>query len=739
MTTLKIALILLASCPSPLKATASAADSISLPRISVNNLRSALSSDQSGMNLHQLIYDSHGVLRIAVDDEPGYADFSKLRKRALGHLCECPTLSSVARNHGDVPTFEEAAKSHPTDLQQITLPDGTLRRTLASATVGFDENVTRERSHSAVALELPSWVEDTCGTDAYNSLEELRDVVADVVDLFVSRLDQEKKQSTTEKIQEDGSGHNRSYRQILADANHLEHFHVYTKTTDVWGGNYRDELQLNGGNSMHGYEPSTLDYHTDAGFFLSFVPAMNCRSRKTDDSSFFLKGTKKPLAFEEDEVVIMMGAGAQYWLPPHDRSEEQGTRPLFLAASHALRLTEGTHRTWYGKMHLLPSTFTSFSKASPPLQYGAALPSFQLKKYDAHVPSSSVDGCGTNIFNQHSAEGMQKSFRRRRMQHVSSPRACNNQTNFFCWNQCIDIPNSELAEQYVQDGYSLYCLDPAALSSSNNPIQDATEPCEGGFVHNSHCSGSWQKTDANVPGYELPYEVKTNNNLSSTHSVSEVGDQYCYGGTSMYMEGFTWQDTTCVIYLFSSWVLTSPGKFAMAALGSILLGIALEFVLWKRRGVYSLPAGSRRLLLSTLIYGIQLAMGYLIMLVIMTYSGPLFISTVGGMMLGHLLFNAQDSLAKQWREKKSRTDMNGGTDRTSMNGDSSLEANSLFARRPTNSNAELNSYQHGSGGEELENTKLSPELETEKFSATENTVLNCDVADGATPCCQYTL
>lgn len=108
-------------------------------------------------------------------------------------------------------------------------------------------------------------------------------------------------------------------------------------------------------------------------------------------------------------------------------------------------------------------------------------------------------------------------------------------------------------------------------------------------------------------------------------------------------------------------------------------------------------------------------------------------------MLGHLLFNAQDSLAKQWREKKSRTDMNGGTDRTSMNGDSSLEANSLFARRPTNSNAELNSYQHGSGGEELENTKLSPELETEKFSATENTVLNCDVADGATPCCQYTL
>jgi hypothetical protein len=221
----------------------------------------------------------------------------------------------------------------------------------------------------------------------------------------------------------------------------------------------------------------------------------------------------------------------------------------------------------------------------------------------------------------------------------------------------------------------------------------------------------------------------------------EMDDQYCYGGTSMYMDGFTWQDTTCVIYLFSSWVLSTPGKFALAALGSILLGIALEFVLWKRRGVYALPAGRRRLLLSTSIYGLQLAMGYLIMLVIMTYSGPLFISTVGGMMLGHLLFNAQDSLARQWREKHSRTEMmNGDTYRTDMNGDSSLEANSLFVRRGTNSNTELNSYHHGRTGEEVERITSSPAVvEHEKFAATESTILRSDVADGATPCCQYTL
>jgi hypothetical protein len=65
---------------------------------------------------------------------------------------------------------------------------------LASATVGFDDSGTATkgesgggRLHSAVALELPSWVGDDCGQDAYNSFEELRDAVAEVVDLFGKR------------------------------------------------------------------------------------------------------------------------------------------------------------------------------------------------------------------------------------------------------------------------------------------------------------------------------------------------------------------------------------------------------------------------------------------------------------------------------------------------------------------------------------------------------------------------
>mmetsp|Transcript_41344 Transcript_41344/g.74530 ORF Transcript_41344/g.74530 Transcript_41344/m.74530 type:complete len:769 (+) Transcript_41344:96-2402(+) len=738
------------------------------PRISIQQLRSALSTEHSGINLHQLLFDSHGILRIALggDYDEGHG-FSALRKRALSHLCDCPTFRSsgsstsparggVTNDDGAI-TFEEALQSNPKDLQQITLPDGTVRRTLASATVGFDGHDVKgagggsSQQHHATALELPLWVQDNCGRDAYDSFEDLRDVVADVVDVFVERLDQENKLSNGETLEK-----GQNYRQILSSANHLEHFHVYTKSStssleeDDEEGGFRkiggtrvvdDETN---GHVTSKKDTSTLDYHTDAGFFLSFVPAMSCRSYTTDNSSFYLKGQKEPVTFEEDEVVIMLGAGAQYWLPSHEQSgggsgDLQKQYP-FLAASHALRLSPDTHRTWYGKMHLLPSSFTTSNidpQSSSSVKYGEVLPSFRLKDFKAYVPTSPVDGCGTTAFNENLLPTlplgmMQKQSGRRRLQHAASPANCNNQTNFFCWHQCIDMPNSNLAEQYVYEGNSLYCLDPAKLSSSENSILDATEPCGGGYEHNSNCVGSWQETDEEIPGYKLPYAVKAKEQNYTSTLLLDTGDDYCYGGTSMYMDGFTWQGTTCVIYIFRSWVLSTPGKFAWAAIGSIIFGVALEFVLWKRRSVYALPPGARRLFLSALVYGLQLSMGYFIMLVIMTYSGPLFICTVGGMMLGHVFFNAQDSLVKQRAEKKiSRSDRD------------EVAASETVEESKSRTNTELSSYQNGDldASDQLEGgeRKSPPEEVNGTLPPTENTKLKYAVADGATPCCQYNL
>ena len=774
-----------------------------IPRISLQHLQSAISSSTNNnndqLNLHRLLHESHGILRIAVDgsgieDDVGHDtnSFSNLRKLALSHLCDCPTFnsssSSSTRGTSSSPTlFEEALQSHPKDLQQITLPDGTVRRTLASATIGFDIDSTKEdgdapdnnieSSHQhqhATALELPSWVQDSCGHDAYDSFEELRDVVANVVDTFVNKLDQENKLSNVGKNRNNVNGggntntnNEQSYREILSNANHLEHFHVYTKGSEhneggIGGDDEKEEDESYGNGEIHtnsakeGASKTTLDYHTDAGFFLSFVPAMDCRSYTTDSTSFFLEGQDEPLTFEEDEVIIMLGAGAQYWLPSssHGQRSNHGSHEghppgkqqyPFLAASHALRLLPDIRRTWYGKMHLLPTSLTSDN---------TALSSFQLKDYDAHVPNSPVDGCGTNtdFDNENLVSSSSSSLSlstnsvqrqsRRRLQHVNSPSNCNNVTNFFCWYQCINIPSSDDAEAYVYDGYSLYCLDPALLTS-DDPIPDATAPCKGGYVHNSNCQGSWQKTDENVPGYKLPYEVKQKEQVSkstSTYPMPDMGDKYCYGGTSMYMDGFTWQGTACVIYLFSSWVLNTPGKFAVASFGSIFIGIALESVLWKRRSVYALPAGARRLILSTMMYGLQLSMGYFIMLVIMTYSGPLFICTVGGMMIGHVIFNAQDSFVKKREERrKSRQNSLVGGDGVAGMGATSY-GSTKHSTYQHSASMPVSGSSHSTTEVELENGNgLVKKTSHLRDSSSESTKLRGAVADGATPCCQYTL
>ena len=208
---------------------------------------------------------------------------------------------------------------------------------------------------------------------------------------------------------------------------------------------------------------------------------------------------------------------------------------------------------------------------------------------------------------------------RRRMQHVQNAQACNNVTDFFCWMSCLDIPNAQNAQGYLTEGYSLYCMDPAIYVSSGNQVSKAVEACPTG-EHNPDCLGVWAITAPNVPGYDLP------RNTSAASTIDD--DQFCYGGTSMYMDGFHFTDTTCVIYLFPEWVLSSKAKLAGAAIGTVVFGVALKAVIHFRRrtiGAMSMAPGYNRLLASATFYGLQLTMGYMLMLVIMTYSGVLYV------------------------------------------------------------------------------------------------------------------
>ena len=298
-------------------------------------------------------------------------------------------------------------------------------------------------------------------------------------------------------------------------------------------------------------------------------------------------------------------------------------------------------------VHLVPEN--AIIQSSPERTFGDMKRNMKYTKDRVHGESDVVSiGCGQDSVDPHAAAtaprsssaaaGVSINTERRRLQHVENGDACNNSTNFFCWMQCIEIPDYKQAQGYLNEGYSLYCLDPATLAASSNRVSAATEPCANGFVHNAYCTGSWQPTAPGVTAIPVVTD-------ESSAASSDSNEQWCYGSTSMYMDGFHWTSTVCIIYLFPSWILSTPGKVVGASFGTLLFGVALEKTIhYRRLVVTSMKAGHSRLAASAMLYAFQLSMGYLLMLVIMTYSGPLFVCVVLGLVGGHVMFNAKDAL-----------------------------------------------------------------------------------------------
>jgi hypothetical protein len=321
------------------------------------------------------------------------------------------------------------------------------------------------------------------------------------------------------------------------------------------------------------------------------------------------------------------------------------------------------------------------------------------------------------------------STRRRRLQHVENAGACNNVTNFYCWMSCLDIPNADQAEGYLNEGYSLYCVDPSVLAATGGQVSKAQEPCteQGivGLAMQTNCMGSWHPT---APGaYAQTVDVQTENG-------GEIFEEpYCYGGTSMYMDGFHWLGTTCVIYLFPRLVLDSPGAMVAACLFTIAFGIALEWVIQRRRvTVQKFGPGYPRLCVSACFYGLQLTMGYTIMLVIMIYSIPLFLSVVLGIVGGHVLFSAADAIVSPnapCYNKAAQDNFAAGED----DDDDALAPCCGSETESGDTNTKYGSTSPAPCCKEKTNGKAETHC---KGKAINN---GLSVAEGSTPCCQHTL
>ncbi|CAB9496837.1 mucin 13, cell surface associated [Seminavis robusta] len=593
--------------------------------------------------------------------------------------------------------------------------------TLATATVGF----------SPLPLDTPELAAQ-CGEDTVQAMETLRDQVAQTATVFLSAVDnlllQAKRQELyTSSYQKPliktsyGVTYN-SISSIVKAATNLEHFHVYSKNSTT------------SSSENHGQHEPALQVHSDAGLFLAFVPAHSCNSDMATgaDQSFLIKdpadGQLKPVAFPPNSIAIMLGAGAEQWLDTPD------TLPL-KATRHAVHMTAGQSRAWYGMMHLVPeSAIVEQTTSGQARTFGDMRQAMVLKgktktsRTFGDISSNSADdvsiGCGFSRFD--APAGSHQDFLstattmttpRRRLQHVENAAACNNETMFYCWMSCLDIPNVENANGYISEKYGLYCLDPAVLAATGQ-VSKAVETCtEGGTVGgamNTACVGMWQPQAPNVPSQEVVVEANSNQ--------TESDEPWCYGGTSMYMDGFNWVGSTCAIYLFPSIILETPGALVFACFFTILFGMSLEFVIQQRRvTVRKYGPGMSRLAVSATFYGLQLTMGYAIMLVVMIYSIPLFLSVVVGIVGGHVVFSAPDALIQQVNAKKGSGQV---TERTRDSGEGS--------------NAECLSPEGG----KVYNTMPVPEQPVTDGSCTfhsANDHEDLEIPEGSTPCCQNQL
>lgn len=285
-----------------------------VPVFTVQDLR-----EGSRKNELEHILTTTGLLSVIGTDQDMVA-FKKARQDAFSGLCNCMKRGSD--------TFS-AVQGYDSSL----LSDETTRTTLATATIG----------ETPLPLDTIQLEEAGCTSETVQSLDALRDYVAWASKWFISSLDEVLKtnRKVEEHILQTSTGKNfMSLSSVVKASTNLEHFHLYSKPN---------------GSS----ETFDLEFHTDAGLFLTFVPGMECDEEdsmnKSNDFYVQIDNVSHRAIFQENSVAVMLGAGAELWLKPSITLK---------ATHHAVAIPAGRSRAWYGMskfVALYPTVLLPFS------------------------------------------------------------------------------------------------------------------------------------------------------------------------------------------------------------------------------------------------------------------------------------------------------------------------------------------------------------------------------------------
>lgn len=104
---------------------------------------------------------------------------------------------------------------------------------------------------------------------------------------------------------------------------------------------------------------------------------------------------------------------------------------------------------------------------------------------------------------------------------------------------------------------------------------------------------------------------------------------------------FATGDGHCIRFLFTGWDIDNSGKYAGAIIGVFCMGLLNGILTYARHYINNRFRDHstilQRQIYLTLVYGIQIVLGYWLMLLIMTYESGIFMSILLGLILSHFI------------------------------------------------------------------------------------------------------
>lgn len=541
-----------------------------------------------------------------------------------------------------------------------TLNDDAMNDGVIAGNAGWDaaHGNDGEFSRRSVAAEtgerIPAGLDERCGHGTRAKLEALRAAADAAARVALPRLDH--------LI---GADVSKGFFTNAVDADaSLDHFHVYRRNAiaDPSIHHHGRDDKTNKDTNRHGTS-SPLHVletaretnrpglrgkgeHTDVGVAIVMTPALLVPdSEFTDQFDEFTEpdssgprgltlGGRSP-ALPPDAVLVMLGEGARAWFPSksHAGAIAVPTHEMSLQGMNV-----GETRAWFGRM-VFPSPDTPRPLSG---NYGGN------DKNDKNGDESMTFGewrrRAAAAFTSEDAEGKAaaaavacgwESEESRVDGQVSSRRSLADDAScalgeVYCWHACVAAPTCVA-------GTTARCVEPG----TNAVWPDA-------FGSGGHCSDcvAWCVADAAPSSGSLTYPDP---NGFCNKNIAPI---------SMYMDGFQgWSDSRapCVAFLHKGAALTTPGLMIAAFFCTVAIGVSVEYLASLRRWRVATQdeaiagyvecggrgvVGARVIRLQILfLYLVQVAAGYLLMLISMTYHAVLFAGVVGGLVAGHALFN----------------------------------------------------------------------------------------------------